>query len=246
MKTLTMLFALIFFIATDGYAGYDIDKLANAINPIYPIWKINKKKGREEYGFQLLFNHRNPKEIEIPNFKQVLNGQSHTLLTCYGRITPPAKNGYIVGTAVEGPTFGRIIIFDDNFQKLVEVESQKVVKIKLLSLLGDDTQEIVTWEDHHYGTNTTRRVLNIYKLYPGNKIKKLFEHDLVDATFLPGGPHGVNKEIYYSIDYQSLMKQKKIVVTNQDTGDKELFSWDGVTYKGKERDCQQATPADSD
>jgi hypothetical protein len=236
MKILIIILSLILISVGSVHADYNVDKLAKALNPIYLVWKVNGKETKEEYGFHLIFNINNPREIEIPNFKQVLNGQSHILLSCYGRIIPPANNGYIVGTAIEGPTFGKIIIFDNNFRKLAEVDSQKVVKIKLIGLLGDDVGEIVTWEDHHYGTNTTRRVLNVYKLYPGNKIKKIFEHDLIDATFMPGGPHGVNKEIYYSIDYQSLMKQKKIVVINQDTGNKEVFSWDGVTYKGK--DCQ--------
>lgn len=229
MKILIIIISFIFISVGIVHAGCDLDKLVEALNPSYDVWKINKKAIKEESVFHLIFNTENPREIEIPNFKKVLNGQSHMLLSCYGRIIPPAGNGYVVGTAIEGPTFGNIIIFNDNVQKLDEVESQKVVKIKLIDLLGDDIQEIVTWEDHHYGTNTTRRVLNIYKVYPGNKIKKIFEHDLVDATFMPAG---VDKEIYYSIDYQSLMKQKKIVVINKDTGEKETFSWNGHIYKG--------------
>jgi hypothetical protein len=243
MKILLIIFSSILLNAASPKAGYDFEKLANVIDPTYPVWKINEKVVNEEIGFHLIFNNNNPSEIEIFNFKQVLNGQSHTILACYGRIISPTENGYIMGTAIEGPTLGKVIIFDDAFQKVAEIDSQKVVKIKLINLLGVDAQEIVTWEDHHYGTNTTRRVLNIYKISPDNNIKKIFEHDLVDATFMPGGPHGTDKEIYYSIDYQTLIKQKKIIVINQDTGDKEIFSWNGVTYKPEKDDCQQINPA---
>jgi hypothetical protein len=239
MKILVIILAFTFFIPGDSHAGYDVDKLARAVNPIYPIWKINKKKGREEYGYQLIFNRHNPKEIEIPNFKKILNGQHYILLSCYGRIIPLAKNGYIVGTANEGPTPGYIILFDENLQKIDEIKSQKVVKIKLLDLLGEDTLQIITWEDHHYGTNTTRRVLNIYKIDAGKGINRIFSHDIVDATFMPG-----DHEIHYQIDYRSLIKKKQIIIVNEDSGRKEVYSWDGGIYKGE--DCQQRNPGDAE
>jgi len=220
-------------------AAYDLDKLAKAVNPFYPIWKINNKKTNEEYGFQLLFNRHEPKTIAIPNFKKILNGQSHTLLSAYGKIVPQAKNGYFVGAAVEGPTFGHIIIFDDKFQKVADIDSQKVVKIQLLNLLGEDTLQIMTWEDHHYGTNTTRRVLNIYRIDDNNDIKRIFSHDLVDATFMP-----TDHEIYYKIDYKSQIKKKQIIITTEDSGIKIICSWNGEIYKGE--DCQQQNRGDGE
>jgi hypothetical protein len=245
MNILLIIFSSILINAAIPQTGYDFEKLAKVIDTTYPVWKINEKVVNEKGSFYFIFNNKNPNEIEIINFKQALNGQSDTLLSCYGRIIPPIKNGYIVGTAIEAPTFGKVIILDDAFQKVTEIDSQKVVKIKIVNLLGMDIKEIVTWEDHHYGTNTTRRVLNIYKIYPDNNIKRIFEHDLVDATFMPGGPHGVSKEIYYLIDYQTLIKQKKIIVINQDTWAKEIFSWNGATYKQENEndDCQQINPA---
>lgn len=213
---------------------FDVDKLAKAINSIdsiYHVWKINGKRINEKPGFNLLFNTHNPSEFEIPKFKKVLEADDYTLLACYGRIISPAKNGYAVGTAHGNPTNGKFIIFDDNFQKIAEIDSQKVVKIKLVNLLDSDTQQIMTWEDHHYGTNTTRRVLNIYMADSPKSVKKIFEHDLIDATFSPGGPNGVNKEIYYRIDYQSMMKQKQIIVIREDNEDKETYTWNGAIYK---------------
>lgn len=234
-----IILSLILISPGSGLANYNVDKLAEAINPLYPVWKINQKKAKEEYGFQLLFNGHNPKEIEIPNFKEVLNGQSYTLLSCYGRIIPPSKNGYIVGTAIEGPTFGKIIIFDDTFQKIAQIDSQKVVKIKLVNLLGEDALQIVTWEDHHYGTNTTRRVLNIYRIGDNKSVDRIFSHDIVDATFMPA-----DHEIHYKIDYRSLIKKKQIIVINEVNGCKEVCTWNGVTYKGG--NCQQKNPADAE
>ena len=236
MKILTIILAVIFVTVGNCHAGYDIEKLAKAINPIYPVWKINNKETKEELGFELIFNTRNPKEIQLPNFNKILNGQSHMLLSSYGRIIPPAKNGYIVGTAVEGPTFGKIIVFGDNFQKIAELDSQKVVKIKLANLLGEDTLQIMTWEDHHYGTNTTRRVLNIYKISPSKSIVRIFSHDIVDDTSF--------NEIHYKIDYQSLIKKKQIIIVNEETVHKEMCSWNGETYKGE--DCQQQNQGDGE
>jgi hypothetical protein len=237
MKIMTLLFIFFFIIATNGYAGYDIDKLAAAINPIYPISKINKKKGKEQYGYQLMFNHHNPKNIEIPNFEEILNGLHYILLSCYGRVIPAAKNGYIVGTVNEGPTPGNIIVFDENLRKIAQIESQKVVKIKLLDLLDEGTLQIITWEDHHYGTNTTRRVLNIYKI-DVKGISRIFSHDIVDATFMPD-----DHEIYYEIDYRSLIKKRQIIILNKDTGYKEVYIWNGAIYKGE--GCQQPNPVDA-
>jgi len=239
MKILIITLAFIFVIAVNGHADYDLDKLAKAINPMYPIWKINKKKGKEAYGFQLIFNRHNPKEIEIPNFKEVLNGQSYTLLSCYGPIMSPAKKGYIVGTAVEGPTFGRILVFDDKFQRIADINAQKVVKIKLADLLGKDALQIITWEDHHYGTNTTRRVLNIYMVEAGKGIRRIFSHDIVDATFMPA-----DHDIHYEIDYRSLLKKKQIIIVNQDTAYKEVYIWNGAAYEGE--NCQQPNAADAE
>jgi hypothetical protein len=183
MRSFIAAVLIILITVSVALAGQNFDKLAKALEPIFPIWKINNKTLSEKGGFHLIFNTHDSNEVEIPNFKKVLNGESFTLLSCYGRIIPRAKNGYIVGTAVEGPTFGKLTLFDDKFQRLSEIESQKVVKIKLVRLLGDDTQQIITWEDHHYGANTTRRVLNIYKVEDNGKI--VFNHDLVDATFMP-------------------------------------------------------------
>ena len=231
-----LLLTLIFCWVSNSQAGYDVYKLADAINPFYPLWKINKDRTKEEYGFLLLFNNQNPREIEIPKFKEVLNGRSHTLLSCYGQIIPPERNGYIVGTAVEGPTFGRIIIFDDTFKKIADIDAQKVVKIKLINLLNEGALQIITWEDHHFGTNTTRRVLNIYMIYRSQAIKKIFSHDIVDATFISGG-----KEVHYSIDYYSLIRKKQIIVINEDNGHKEVCTWNGVFYTGE--NCQQQDPS---
>ncbi|MFA6103803.1 MAG: hypothetical protein WCV67_17470 [Victivallaceae bacterium] len=220
--------------SADIHACHDVDRLAKAINSIYPIyhvWEINGKRISKECGLNLLFDPGNPSEITVPKFKIVLEADSHTLLSCYGRIISPSKNGYIVGTVIGNPTNGKIIIFDNNFQKVAEIDSQKVVKIKLVNLLDADTLQIMTWEDHHHGTNTTRRVLNIYMADSNKSVKKIFEHDLIDATFSPGGPHGVNKEIYYRIATQSLMKKKQIIAIREDSGDKEVYNWNGVIYK---------------
>lgn len=238
MKTLFT--AILVFLLTAGalLAGQNFDKLAMVLNPTYPIWKINNKATQEKSGFHLIFNTSDSSEIQIPSFKKVLNGESYMLLSCYGRIIPLAQYGYIVGTALEGQTFGKLVLFDDTFQRRSEIESQKVVKIMLVSLLGDETQQIITWEDHHYGTNTTRRVLNVYKVDDNGMIRNVFTHDLVDATFMPSG---TDREIYYNIDYQSLIKGKQIVVTNRNNGYKEICTWNGTVYKGK--NCQQEYPS---
>lgn len=239
MKILTIILAVIFITVGNCHAGYDIEKLAKAVNPIYPVWKVNNRKTKEEYGFQLLFKSKHPMEIEIPNFKEVLGGPNNTLIACYGRIIPSARNGYVVGSGVFGPTSGEIIIFDDNFQKLAEIDSQRVVKIKLANLLGEDTLQIIIWEDEHYGTNTTRRVLNIYRIDASKGITRIFSHDIVDATFMPA-----DHEIHYKVDYQSQIKKKQIIITNEDTRDKVVCSWNGETYKGK--DCQQQNQGDGE
>lgn len=214
--------------------GFDVDKLAKAIDSIDSIdhvWEINGKRINEKWGSNLLFDTHNSSEIVVPKFKKILEADNHTLLACYGRIIHPANNGYIVGTVPCPPTNGEIFIFDDNFQKVAEIDSQKVIKIKIINLLDADTLQIMTWEDQHHGTNTTKRVLNIYMTDSSKSVKRIFEHDLIDATFSSGGLHDVNKEIYYRIDYQSLMKKKQIIVIREDNRDKEVYTWDGAIYK---------------
>lgn len=239
MNTLLVLLSTIVISAASPTAGDNVSNLAKALDPTYPIWKINGKIINEKGAFELIIDINNSKAIEIPNFEEVLNNQDYMLLSCYGNIIPHAIYGYVVGTANCCPSFGRIMIYDGTFQKISEIESQKVVKINLDNLLGGETRDIVTWEDHHYGTNTTRRVLNIYRIDENKTIKKIFQHDLVDAT---GAPGDTDRVIHYRIDYHSQIRQNKIIVINEDDGSEETFTWNGAVYKGEE--CQ-VTPADA-
>ena len=79
--------------------------------------------------------------------------------------------------------------------------------------------------------------MHVYRVDDTGKIRNVFTHDLVDAALMPPG---TNHKIYYEIDYQSLIKQKQIIVTNHDNGYKEFCTWDGTIYKGK--NCQQEYP----
>jgi hypothetical protein len=232
MKKFLIILSFLFILPSFCHAEPDINKLAKGIKSIYPLWKINGKITEEEYGFELLFDVNNPQKIEIPDFETILNGQSYTLLSCYGKFLSDSKNGYIVGTAGEGPTFGTILLFNEKMQKISSIGCQKVVKINLVNLLNNDRNQIITWEDHHYGTNTTRRVLNIYQTDMENNLNLIFSHDLVDSTYIPE-----DKEIYYSIDYQSLAVEKKIKITRKDTNQVNFCTWNGHIYEG--RDCQQ-------
>jgi len=218
--------------AATNNRGYNFNKLAHAIDSdsCCPIWKVNENKTGKGYGYQLIFNENAADEIQIANFDSVLDGKDYLLLACYGKINPPENDGYVIGTANPPPTSGKILVYDCGFHKITEIESQKVVKITLINLLGSDVREIVSWEDHRYGTATTRRVLNIYQVRSDKKIRKIFEHDVVDARLLPGGSCD-DKESCYEIDFRSFVKQKKIVVVNKDSGEKETYQWDGQCYR---------------
>lgn len=235
MKQFFIILCLLCILPSFCHAEPDIDKLAKGITSTYPLWKINGKPTEEEYGFELLFDLNNPQKIEIPDFETILNGQTYTLLSCYGKFLSDSKYGYIVGTADEGPTFGIILLFNEKMQKISSIGCQKVVKINLVNLLNSDRNQIITWEDHHYGTNTTRRVLNIYQTDKENKIYLIFSHDLVDNTRMPE-----DKEINYSIDYQSLAVEKKIKITRNDTNQVNICTWNDHKYEGK--DCLQEYP----
>lgn len=155
-------------------------------------------------------------------------------MACSGNILGSGLKAYAVGTAVEGPTFGHLLIFNGRFKRVAAIDCQKVVRMKLLDLLGDSSREIVTWEDHHYGTNTTRRTLVVYKVR-GKEISKVFEHDLVDQTHVSHGQVGSPDEPRFEIDLES-MKSEKVILVKPDRGEMSRYRWTGNKY---EMTCQQ-------
>ena len=103
-----------------------------------------------------------------------------------------------------------------------------------MQLLNDGVKEIVTWEDHHYGTCTTRRVLNIYKVLADGQVQKVFEHDVVDARrsgwdISEGQPKPITNDVHYVVDFDARRAEKRIVVTAE-TGVTKTFAWKGTCY----------------
>jgi len=175
-----------------------------------------------DHPWDLLFSESSPEEIAIANWKEVLNGESEQLLACLGNVFANGQTGLVVGQSSEGPTFGKLLIYDRNLKLAASCDCQKVVRMKLVDLLGDGVKEIVTWEDHHYGTDTTRRVLALYKADALGRPTKVFEHNLVDQTYA--------RELDYTIDFTSQVAQKRIIVSS-DEGKKTLYSWNAAIYE---------------
>jgi len=229
MKTVLVVLLL----ALSGCANVkhqSFNKLTSVLDETYPIWKINDSLVNTNGAISIYFSETHPDEIRIPHWKKVLNGSSHGLLACHGEILAEGDPGFVVGTSVEGPTHGTLRIYDSQCRLVGSTDCQKVVRMKLVDLLNDGVKEIVTWEDHHYGTCTTRRQLNVYKIDATQQPHRVFARDLVDATFMPGGPNGVKRKLHYTIDIDSKAPQKQIVVTS-DKGQVWLYSWTGTEYK---------------
>lgn len=210
--------------------------LPSALKTYFPLRKVNDSHVNKDGVFTLLFSEENPDRIAMPKWEILLNGESYNLLACYGGILANRDSAFVIGTSIEAPTFGKLIILGQDFTFLGSSDCQKIVRMELIDVLNDGVSEIVTWEDHHYGTHTTRRELNIYKINSANKLVRIFAHDLIDATFWPGGPHGTNREIHYLIDFTSKAPQQ-IIVTS-DEGDTLMYSWSGSQFETKIDACR--------
>jgi hypothetical protein len=229
--------AIVLLLAISGCSwthASSFDKLAAVFDVSYVNGGERKTSNSEDGPWNMLFSESSPEELAIKNWEEVLGGDNWQLLACRGNVFENGETGFVVGQCSSGPTFGYLRIYDHNLKLTGYCDCQRVVRMKLVDLLGDGVKEIVTWEDHHYGTDTTRRVLAIYKADARGCPTMVFEHNLVDRTYEAYHEAAEDKEelrveLDYSVDFTSQAAQKKIVVVS-DKGVKTLYSWNGTKY----------------
>jgi hypothetical protein len=227
---------IVLLLAVAGCAGpqaSSFSKLPAALDDMYEIAEVNgveRKTCNRELSppRDLLFSESSPEEIAIKDWEELFGGEHFFLLACRGNVFENGETGFVLGTGHFGPTWGTLSILDHNLKVVGKCDCQRVVRMKLIDLLGDGVKEIVTWEDHHSGTDTTRRVLAIYKADAHGCPTKVFEHNLVDQTY--AAYHESGRELDYTVDFTSQVAQRKIVVVS-DTGAKTLYSWNGTRYE---------------
>ena len=196
-----------------------------AISSFEYLGSINGSSVGTNGGFDLRFSDSTPDNIAIEDSETILNGQSWMLLACRGNIFHDKRDGFIIATAKEGPTFGRLTVYDADMSFRGQIDCQKVVQMQLVDLLGNGTRQIITREDHHYGTCTTKRMLNVYNVATNGHPQIIFTHDLVDKTILCY----TNEPLIYSIDLDSQMHTKEIIVKSPND-QQTRFKWNGHEY----------------
>jgi len=157
----------------------DWEEIIPTIEMMYPIWQINGQIINESGGFELILAEPGVTSLTIPDAETVLNGASWTLLGMTANVTGNAQEEYLLGTSVEGPTHGQLFVFTGPSRESTSIACHKIVMMYLVDMTGDGLAEIVTYEDHHYGTSTTRRVFNIYQVRAPLVIARIFAHDVV-------------------------------------------------------------------
>lgn len=206
----------------NGEAGWD-DMLAT-VETMYPLWKLNGSILNETGLFRLILADPDSTTLEIPGAEIVLNGVSWILLGISGNVTGDGRVEYVIGTCLEGPTHGRLFVYTGPSGEPAAIPCHKVVMLELTDITGDGLSEILSLEDHHYGTNTTRRVFNIYHVPSPSEIHRVFSHDVLDLT----DECGVRE---YTVDHRDRLDEGIILVTPVTPPAASMeYHWDGERY----------------
>ena len=202
----------------------DWDDMLATVETMYPLWKLNGVMVNEAGLFRMILADPDSTTLEIPGAETLLNGVTWTLLGITGNVTGDGRTEYVIGTCLEAPTYGHLFVYTGPSDEPAVIRCHKIVMLELTDITGDGLSEILSVEDNHYGTNTTRRVFNVYHLSSPSVIHRVFSHDVLDLT-------DQREAREYTVDYRGRLDEGIILVTpvTSPTASME-YRWDGERY----------------
>jgi hypothetical protein len=163
--------------------------------------------------------------IGVFPFPEPGSGSEDSLLACAGDVLGDAADEYVLSAGFIGPTRGVVLLYDDNFKKLVEHDPGGcVVGLEVRDLTGDGKAEIVVWVDSHPGVGMSYRYVKVLQAESAGSLKEVFSQTSYSVN---NRPAPVRKEIWVGKVY-GRSKPAVITVRSYKKGMEveEKFIWD--------------------